>query len=189
MTDIVENHCVWPLCGNSGVVAFKKGLAVRLGALLAVDTYTDLSTIWIYSKTGYWAWAGISMVLWLNGALVATMSAYQRYLRERPEDHEDGWADRIVPCVRGFLNLEPLYCAWQAMHHTDAQITSRGGDESLRMIEHLAFMEVEAPTEPRPNPSPEPRPQTPGLARRRGPALVAGVWHLVHGAGSDGHGK
>ena len=160
-----------------------------LGALLAVDTYTDLSTIWIYWKTGYWAWAGISMVLWLNGALVATVSAYQRYDRERPEDHEDGWADRIVPCVRGFLNLEPLYCAWQAMHRTDAQITSRGGDESLRMIEHLAFMEVEAPTEPRPSPSPEPRPQTPGLARRRGPALVAGVWHLVHGAGSDGHGK
>ena len=35
------------------------------------------------------------MVLWLNGALVATVSAYERYLRERPEDHEDGWADRI----------------------------------------------------------------------------------------------
>jgi hypothetical protein len=180
---------IFRLCGHEAVATFKKLNGARMGLFGLIDTFSDMGTVGVYVKNGETAWAVISSCLIvINGLVAAYFCAAdpeRRLTREGDtEEEEEDCLSTAGRALAGALNLMPLYHAYEAWGHSDAEITAARGDEALNSIEFMVFLEAPLQTL---NPHPDPNPNlilTPTLTlpSPESPPRQIGV-HRGHSAG------
>ena len=139
--EFIENG-IFRSCGHNAVANFKKGNALRQGSFSALDVYTNVYTIWLYSRNGDVSWAVASASVLIACALVQTyftLVEWQRERRREGREEEDTFWTQCGLAACGLLNLIPLRHAYAASSHSNADINADGG---LRYHTHRVYMYI-----------------------------------------------